>query len=97
MFHSFLVGQEKGGGENRVNLPARGNLEVEGCVRDDFFYFKRTSSFLLELFGSVHVEVSHFEPDLGSYFPGKEFSGYSFLHLLLSHFVGGLGIISGSR
>ena len=81
--------------EDRVNLPPRGDVKAEGHAGDDFFYFEQTGSFHLELLGSIHVEVGHLEPDLVSYFPRSELRGYSFLHLLLSHFVGSLSVILG--
>ena len=82
--------------EDRVNLPPRGNLETEGCLGDNFFDLKRTSSFHLELFGCVHMKVGCFEPDLVSHFPRGKFGGYLFLHPLLGNLVGGLGIVMGS-
>ena len=96
MFQGFLVGCEKGGMEDRVDFPLRGDTETESCLGDDFLNFKWTSSFHLEFPWSIHMEVGHFKPDLVSYSPGGELGGYLFLHLLLSHFMGGLGIISGS-
>ena len=46
--------------EDGVNPPLRGNSEVEGSLGDDLFNFKRTSSFHLELFEAIHVEVGGF-------------------------------------
>ena len=97
MFQSFLVGREKGGMEDRVNLPPRRDAEMEGCAGDNFFNFKGTGSFHLELFGTVHMKVGGFEPDLVSHFPRGEFGGYSLFHLLLGYFVGSLGIFSSGR
>ena len=95
MLQGFLISCEKGGMEDRVNLPLRGDAEVEGCVGDDFLYFEWTSSFHLEFLGSIHVEVCCFEPDLISYLPRNELGGYSFLHFLLGHFVGSLSVVLG--
>ena len=97
MFRGFLISCEKGGMEDRMDFPPRGNMEAEGHVGDDFFYFKRTSSFHLEFLGSINVEVGSLEPDLVSYPPGSKLGGYSFFHFLLGHFVGGLGVIMSSR
>ena len=97
MLQGFLIGHEKGGMEDRVNLPSGGDAEAEGHAGDDLFYFEWTGSFHLELLRSIHVEVGCFEPDLISNLPGCEPRGYLFPHLLLSHFVGSLGIVSGSR
>ena len=80
--------------EDGVNFPSRRKPKAESCAGDDFFHFKWAGLFHLELFGSIHVEVGCFEPDFVSHLPGGEFSGYLFSHLLLSHFVGSLGIIS---
>ena len=44
MLRHFLVSSEKGGVEDRVNLPPRGNMEVEGHAGDNLFDFKGTSS-----------------------------------------------------
>ena len=83
--------------EDGVNLPPRGDAETESHSGDDIFYFKWTSSFHLELFGSIHVEVGCFRPHFISDFPGGKFRRYLFLHFLLSYLVGGLGIILSSR
>ena len=96
MLWGLLIGCEKGGVEDRVNLPLRGDVEVESCVGDDFFYLKGTSSFHLKFLWTVHVEVGSFEPDLVSYSPGSKLGGYPFLHLLLGHFVGSLSIFVSS-
>ena len=32
MLRRFLISHKKGGVEDRVNLPLRGNSEAEGCV-----------------------------------------------------------------
>ena len=69
-------------------FPLRGDSKAEGHVGDDFLYFEWASSFHLELLGSVHVEVSCFQPDFVSYSPRGKLGVYLFLHLLLSHFVG---------
>ena len=82
--------------ENRVNLPLSVDVKMESSMRHDFFNFERTSSFHFELFGSIHVNVCHFKLHLFSYFPWNEFGGDLFLHLLLCHFMGGLGIVSSS-
>ena len=79
--------------EYRMDLPPRGNMEVEGCARDDFLYFKGTSLFHLEFLGSVHMEVGCFKPHFLPNLPWRELGGYSFLHRLLGYFVGGLGIV----
>ena len=97
MFHGFLVGSEKGGVEDRVKFPLSRNLEMEGHAEDDFFHFKGASSFHLELFGSIHVEIGCFKPDLVPYLPWSELGGYLLLHYLLGHLVGYLGVISGGR
>ena len=81
--------------EDRVNLPLSGNLEVEGCLGDDFFNFKETGLSYLELFGTIHVEIGGFEPDFILHLPRGEFRGYLFPHLLLGNLVGGLGVIAG--
>ena len=93
MFRGFLIGRKKGGMEDGVNLPLRGNAEMEGCVGDDFFNFEGTSSFHLEFLWSIHMKVGGFEPDSVSYFPRGEFGGYPFFHLLLSNLVGSLDIV----
>ena len=67
MFQYFLISREKRGVEDGVNFPPRGNLEVEGHSRDDFFNFKGAGSFHLQFLGTVHVEVGGFEPDPVSY------------------------------
>ena len=90
MFHGFLAHGKKRSVENRMNFPPRGDVETESCVEDDFFDIKGTGLFHLELFGSIHVKIGHFKPDLISCFPGQEFGRYPFLHFLLGHFVGGL-------
>ena len=72
MFQCFLICHEKGGMEDRVDLPLRRNVEVEGHSRNDFFHFKWTCLFHLEFLGSVHVEVGHFKPHQISNFPGSE-------------------------
>ena len=82
--------------EDGVNLPPRGDAEVEGHVGDNFFDFERTSLFHLELLEPIHVEVGRFEPDFVSYFPRGELRGDLFLHLLLGNFVGSLGVIMSS-
>ena len=43
--------------EDRMDLPLGGNSEMEGCMGEDFLYFKGTSSFHLECLGSVHMDV----------------------------------------
>ena len=68
MFWGFLIGSEKRGVEDGMDLPSGGNVEMESCMGDDFVYFKGTSSFHLEFLGSVHVKVGSFEPDLIFYF-----------------------------
>ena len=94
VFRCFLIGGNKRGVEDRVDLPLGGDAETECRSRDDFFDLKRTSSFHLEFLGSVHVEVGSFQPDLLSYFPRGVLGGYSLFHFLLGQFVGGLGVIS---
>ena len=79
-----------------MNFPPRGDVEAEGHVGDDFLYFEGTSLFHLEFLWYVHVEVGGFKPDLVSYFPGSEPGGYLFLHFLLGHLMGGLGIFMSS-
>ena len=93
MLQCFLVGQEKGGMEDRVNLPPRGNVEAEGHSGDSFFHLGGTHWLHLEFLRSIHVEVGGFEPYFISYFPRGELEGYSFLHFLLDYFVGSLGIV----
>ena len=73
--------------EDRVNLPPRGDVEVECHVGDSLLYFEGTCSFHLEFLRSVHVEVGGLEPDLVSYSTGSELGGYSFLHLSLGYLV----------
>ena len=58
--------------EDGVNLPPRGDMEVEGCVGDYFFDLEGASSFHLELFGPVHMKVGGFKPNLISHFPRGE-------------------------
>ena len=84
MFWGFLISSEKGGMEDGVDLPSRGDVEAEGHAGDNFLHFEWTSLFHLELLGSVHVEVCSFKPDLISYLPWSELGGYSFFHFLLS-------------
>ena len=96
MFQGFLVGLEKRGMEDGVNFPSRGDAEMESHSGDDLLNFKQTNSFHLEFSWSIHMEVGCFEPNLVSYFPGSELRRYLFLHFLLSHFMGSLGIVSGS-
>ena len=95
MLQGFLIGHEEGGVKDRVDLPLGGNAEVDSHLGYDLFYFKWISSFHLELFGSVHVKVSHFKPYFFSNFPRSKLQGYLFLHFLLSHFMGGLSLILG--
>ena len=82
--------------EGGVDLPLRGDVKVEGHAGDDIFHFKQTSSFYLELFGSVYVEIGCFKPDSISHLPRSELGGYSFPHFLLSYLVGSLGVILSS-
>ena len=96
MLQCFLISHEKGGMEDRVNLPLRGNMKAEGCTGDDFLNFKGASLFHLKLFGAVHMKVGRFEPDFVPYFPGSELGGYLFFHFLLSYLVGSLGVILSS-
>ena len=95
MFWGFLISREKGGMEDRMDLPLGRYSEAESHVEDDFFHLERTGSFHLEFLGSVHVEVGSLKPDFISYFPWSELGGYSLLHFLLSHLVGSLGILPG--
>ena len=97
MLQCFLISREKGGMEDGVNLPPRGDVEAEGHAGDNFLDFEGTSSFHLKLLGAVHVEVCRFEPDPISHLPRSEFGGYLFFHLLLGDLMGGLGIVTGSR
>ena len=97
MLQCFPISCEKGGMEDRVNLPSRGNMKLEGCVRDDFLDLKGAGSFHLEFLGSVHVEVGGLKPDLISYFPWGELRGYPLLHLLLGDLVSSLGIVMSGR
>ena len=97
MFRCFLIGCKKGGMEDGMNLPSRGDTEVEGRAGDDLFNFKGASSLHLEFLWSVHMKVGGFKPEFVSYFPRGEFGGYPFLHFLLSHLMGGLGIVTSSR
>ena len=76
MLQGFLISCEKGGVEDGVNLPPRGDAEVEGCAGNDFLHFEWTSSFHLELLGSIHMEVCSLKPALVSYLPWGEFRGY---------------------
>ena len=80
--------------ENRVDFPSRGDVEAEWSSRDDFFNFERTGALHLEFLGSSHMKVCRFQPYLVSNFPRGEFGCNLLLHLLLSHFVGGLSIIA---
>ena len=96
MLRHFLISREKGGMEDRVNPPMRGDVEMEGHPQDDFFHFKGTSSFHLEFLGSIHVEIGGFEPNLISHLPRSELRGNLFLHLLLGNFMSSLGIITSS-
>ena len=96
MLQGFPVGSEKGGMEDRMNLPLGRNAEVEGCVGDDFFHLEGTSSLYLEFSWSIHGEVGCFEPHLISNSPGCELGGYSFLHFLLGYLMGSLGVITSS-
>ena len=89
MFQCFLIGREKRGIEDRVNLPLQGNAEAEGHAGDYFFDLKGASSLHLELFGSIHVKIGCFEPDFISHLPRGELGCYLFLHFLLGDFVGG--------
>ena len=82
---SLYVGSEKGGVEDRVNLPLRGDVEVECHAGDSLLYFEGTCSFHLEFLRSVHVEVGGLKPDLVFYSTGSELGGYSFLHLSLGY------------
>ena len=70
---------------------------MEGSVGDDFFHFKGACSLHLEFLWSVHVEVGHLQPHLISGFPWDELRGNPFLHFLLHHLVGGLGVIVHGR
>ena len=97
MFRGLLIGGEKRGVENRVDLPLGGDAETECRSRDDLFDLKWASSFHLKFLGSVHVEVGSFQPDLFSYFPRGVLGGYSLFHFLLGQFVGGLGVILSGR
>ena len=83
--------------ENRMDLPLGENAKMEGYVGDDLLYFEWASSFPLEFPWSVHMDVGSLEPDFISYFPRRELGRYPFFHLLLSHLVGSLGIISSGR
>ena len=83
--------------EDRVNLLPRGDAEMEGRVGDNFFNFKGTGLFHLELFGAIHMKVGHFEPNFISHFPRGEFGGYSLLHFLLGNLVDSLSIITSGR
>ena len=96
MFRGFLVGREKGGMEDGVNLPQRGNAEVEGCMGDNFFHLEGARSLHLEFLGSIRVEIGGFKPYFISFSPRGELGGYLFLHFLLGYFVGSLGIITSS-
>ena len=80
-----------------MNLPLRGNAEMESHVGNDFLHLEGTCLFHLELFGSVHVEISSFKPVLFFYLPESKFTGYLFFHLLLGYLVGSLGIILSGR
>ena len=95
MLQGFLISHEKGGMEDGVDLPPRGDVEMESCVGDNFLHLGWTSLFHQECLGSIHVEVSSFKPDFISYFPWSELGGYSFLHFLLGHCVGSLGVVLG--
>ena len=94
MLWGFLIGCKKGGVEDRMYLPLRGDTEVEGHAGDNFFHFKRTASFHLEFLWSIHVEVGSLEPDFISYLPWGKLGGYLLFHLLLGHLVGGLSIFT---
>ena len=94
MFHSFLVGCKEGHVEDWVDLPSRGNAEMEGSSLNDFFDFERTSSLHLELLGSSHMKVGFFQPYLILNLPWSELGHDLLLHFLLGHLVGSLGIIT---
>ena len=68
MFCSLLIGYEKGGMKDRMNLPLGRNAESEHHVGYYFLNFKWTGSFHLELFGSSHMEIGHLQPNLISNF-----------------------------
>ena len=96
MLQGFLIGCEKEGMEDRMDLPLGGDLEVEGCAGDDFFHFEGTGSFHLEFLRSIHVEVGSLKPDFIPYFPWSKLGGYPLFHFLLGHLVGSLGIVMSS-
>ena len=83
MLQRFLIAGEKGGVEDGMDLPLRGNTEAECHARDSFFNLKWARPFHLEFLRSIHVEVGGFQPDLVSYFPRGVFGGYPLFHLLL--------------
>ena len=60
MLRCFLIVGEKGGVEDRVDLPLGGNAESEHHAGDGFFYLKWAGSSHLEFLGSVHVKVGGF-------------------------------------
>ena len=72
-------------------------MEMEGCAAYDFFNLKWSSSLHLELLGSPHMEINHFQPNLISYVPQGELGDDLLLHLLLSYLVGGQSIITIGR
>ena len=69
MLQSLLIGHEKRDMEDWMDLPLGRDSETECCAGDDFLNFKGASSFHLELFGPVHMEVGHLQPDLLSSLP----------------------------
>ena len=97
MLQGFLISHEKGGMEDRMNLPLRGDVMAEGHAGDDFLHFQRAILFCLKFFGPIHVEVCHLKPDFVSNFPGGGFGSYLCLHFLLGHLVGSLSVVSGRR
>ena len=97
MFQCFLITSEKGGVEDRVDLPLGGDAEAEHRAGNDFFNLKWASPLHLKFLGSAHMKVGGFQPDLISYFPWGIFGDYLLFHLLLGQFMSSLGIIASSN
>ena len=93
MFHSFPIGHKKGGMEDQVDVPSRGDVEAEGSFQDDFFDLKWTSSLHLEFLGSSHMKIGHFQPYIFPNFPGNELGCNLLLHFLLRYLVSSLSIV----
>ena len=60
MLRHFLIAGEKGGVEDGVDLPLRGDAEAECHAGNDFFDLKWACPPHLEFLGSAHVKVGGF-------------------------------------